>query len=87
MSGKTGYEKRSFLGLVQIPVYRGASDALSVSYESYRSSGGGFHGRDGFNDVRFESGPDVGRFLRVGAPPAADAIREAVGKHPGGCKL
>ncbi len=82
--GKRGTKSAPFFGLVQIPVYRGASDALSVSYESYRSSGGGFHGRDGFNDVRFESGPDVGRFLRAGAPPAADAIREAVGKNPGG---
>ena len=65
-----------------MPLYVGASDGLVLSYDEYRSKGG-FHGRDGFNDVAFDSDPDVGDFVTSTSLTAADAIRKIVNEHPG----
>ncbi len=53
-----------------------------MSYDEYRRGREGFHGRDGFNDVAFESDPDVGDFVEPKVR-AADAIRNIINEHPG----
>ena len=67
----------------QVPLYAGASDALASSYDDYRSGRHGFNGTDGFNDVAFDSDPEVGDFVDP-TLKAADAIRKIVNQHPGG---
>lgn len=40
-----------------VPVYRGAAEALVVQYKNHEN----YHGLDGFNDVQFNSEPDMSR--------------------------
>ena len=40
-----------------IPVHRGATEALVVPYNNLDK----YHGNDGFNDVHFDDEPDVSR--------------------------
>ena len=42
-------------GCGDIPVYRGAEEALVIPYPSEEH----YHGLDGFNDVRFATTPDI----------------------------
>ena len=45
------------IGCPDIPVYRGAEEAMVVTYTNDEH----YHGVDGFNDVRFDTSPDLGR--------------------------
>ena len=45
------------VGSPDIPVYRGATEALVVPYNNLDN----YHGVDGFNDVHFDEEPDVSR--------------------------
>ena len=45
------------VGEHDIPIYRGAHEALVTPYENNC----GYHGKDGFNDVVFDTEPDFSR--------------------------
>ena len=64
------------MGCPDIPVYRGATEALVVPDESNEN----YHGVDGFNDVEFDDEPDV---RRVKNEMAASAISRLVKQFPG----
>lgn len=61
---------------MQIPVYSGASEPLVVPYNGDDEPE--FHGRDGFNDVAFDTKPDVSRIQSEGA---VDGIRKVIALH------
>eukprot|EP00088_Acartia_fossae_P021698 TRINITY_DN23055_c0_g1_i1.p1 TRINITY_DN23055_c0_g1~~TRINITY_DN23055_c0_g1_i1.p1 ORF type:complete len:324 (-),score=29.24 TRINITY_DN23055_c0_g1_i1:62-1012(-) len=63
------------VGEHDIPVYRGAQEALVTPYENNC----GYHGKDGFNDVVFDSEPD---FSRVKDGYAWDIINSLSKKYP-----
>jgi len=58
-----------------IPIYRGAHEALVTPYENNC----GYHGKDGFNDVVFDSEPD---YSRVKEGYAWDVLNEMSKKYP-----
>ena len=60
----------------QIPVHMGSKEAMVVPYDNKE----GYHGSDGFNDLKFDSLPDTSR---VSSESAVDAIRKIVAAHPG----
>jgi len=62
-------------GCSDIPVYRGAKEALVIPYPHEEH----YHGLDGFNDVKFDTTPDVGR---VSDEPAWEAISRLTKEHP-----
>ena len=68
-----GMPSGAFLPLspLQIPVFSGASEPLVVPY--HEDDEPDYHGRDGFNDVAFDTKPDVSRIQSEGA---VDGIRK-----------
>lgn len=62
-------------GCGDIPVYRGAEEALVIPYPSVEH----YHGLDGFNDVEFATTPDIGR---IHTEPAWEAISRLTKEHP-----
>ncbi len=69
-----------FVIFAQIPVYEGAFEGLVHVYGEERD--GYFHGKDGFNDIPFESTPDANGRVQKGVF-SADAIRSIIGRNPG----
>jgi len=63
-------------GCSQIPVYRGAPEALVIPYDNTQL----FHGHDGFNDVEFDNVPDKKRIIEE---MAWDAINRITTQFPG----
>jgi purine nucleosidase len=63
------------VGEHDIPLYRGAKEALVTPYENNC----GYHGKDGFNDVVFESEPD---FSRVKEGYAWEILNEMSKTYP-----
>ena len=47
------------IGCPDIPVYRGAEEAMVVTYNNDEH----YHGVDGFNDVTFDTCPDTSRYV------------------------
>jgi len=62
-------------GCGDIPVHRGAEEALVVPYPP----GPHYHGLDGFNDVQFPTTPDMGRVMQE---PAWEAISRLSKQFP-----
>jgi len=62
-------------GCGDIPVYRGAKEALVVPYPSEEH----YHGLDGFNDIKFPTTPDIGR---IQEEPAWNAISRLTKEYP-----
>jgi len=63
------------VGEHDIPIYRGAHEALVTPY----ANNFGYHGKDGFNDVVFDTEPD---FSRVKDGYAWDVLNEMSKKYP-----
>jgi len=63
-------------GCGDIPVHRGATEALVVPYPH---EGGHYHGLDGFNDIKFDTTPDM---KRINEEPAWQAISRLSKEYP-----
>ena len=68
------------IGCPDIPVYRGATEAMVIPIVEHEN----YHGEDGFNDVSFDDEPDISR---VRDERAWSVISRLSKEHPGEVNL